>query len=47
MLIVMIVDAALNAIRTWNSDMLGTVLKTTDFDNSNFKCDKIIYILFK
>ena len=40
-------DAELNAIRTGSSDMLDTVLKMTGFDNSNFKSNKIIYILFK
>jgi len=43
MLIMMIADVALNAIRIWSSDMLDTVLKVTDFDNSNFKSDKIMY----
>jgi len=44
MLITMIDDAALNAIRTWSSDMLDTVLRMTDFDNSNFKSEKILYL---
>jgi hypothetical protein len=39
-------DAELNAIRTGSSDMLDTVLKITAFDNSNFKYNKIICILF-
>ena len=40
MMITMIADAELNAIRSLSSDMLDTVLKMTDFDNSNFKSNK-------
>jgi len=44
LIIMMTADAALNAIRTWSSDMLDTVLKMTNFDNSNFMSDKIMYL---
>jgi hypothetical protein len=47
MLIIMIADAELNEIRSRSSDMLDTVLKMTDFDNSKFKSNKIVYILYK
>jgi hypothetical protein len=46
MMSMMKADVELNAIRTGSSDMLGTVLKVTGFDNSNFKSNKIICILF-
>jgi hypothetical protein len=46
-MITMIADAELNKIHTGSSDILDTVLKMTRFDNSNFKSNNIIYILFK
>ena len=46
MMIMLVADAEINAIRSWSSDMLDTVLKMTGFDNSNCKSSKLIYILY-
>jgi hypothetical protein len=44
-MIMMIADAELNMIHSSSSDILDSILKTTDFDNGNFKSNKMIYIL--
>jgi hypothetical protein len=44
-MIMVIADAELNMIRSLSSDMPDTVLKMTDFNNSNFRSKNNLYFL--